>query len=79
MLRGLSLSSVDDWLREVSSPEEVEHAMGLATTFYPMHRVEKVILDEPCGPARSISGRFNDLTGLDLKEHVLESIEPSSS
>ena len=71
VLRGLSIGSVDDWLRELS-PEWAEESAGygLATTFYPMHRVEKMSLDEPSYGAAAIHERFEQRTGFSFKEFI---------
>jgi hypothetical protein len=78
LVRGISVGSVDDWLRhagrEVAS-EEGESSGGhlaLSQTFYPMHRVEKIALDEPSHGIPSVRERFLDRVGLDLIDFVLE-------
>ncbi len=65
-LRGLELSAFDDWLNQVGSEESV----GLATTFYPLHRVERVSLDEPVGNIPSLADTFSTKTGLTLLEYL---------
>ena len=71
VLRGLTLASVDDWMRELHVADDgVWSHVGLATTFYPMHRVEKVVLDEPAGEAPAISGRFEARTGMTFASFV---------
>ena len=44
-IRGVDLSSFDEWLNQLSRQSPV----GLATIFFPLHRIEKVELDEPVG------------------------------
>ena len=51
-IRGIDLSSFEDWVSEVRSGTD-EMTMGLAMLFYPTHRIEKIILDETVGAARS--------------------------
>ncbi|MCZ6904441.1 MAG: hypothetical protein O7F56_02110, partial [Acidobacteria bacterium] len=46
-VRGVGLPSFDDFLRQVRAKEET--TVGLSTTFYPMHRIERIVLDEPSG------------------------------
>lgn len=76
VLRGLSVGSVDDWLRELS-PEwaEASAGYGLATTFYPMHRVEKMTLDEAAYGAVPIHQRFVERTGIDFIEFIRRETE----
>lgn len=71
VVRGLLVSSVDDWLRELT-PEwaEISAGYGLATTFFPMHRVERISLDEPSYGAPPIHERFRQRTGLAFPEFL---------
>jgi hypothetical protein len=71
IVRGMTLSSVDDWLRQLTVAEhEITSHFGLATTFYPMHRIEKVVLDEADSGAPAISERFHVRTGMTFDEFV---------
>lgn len=65
VMRGMALASVDDWLRSFDEGEDegASHGLGLSTTFYPMHRVEKVALDESVAGTVPIHVRFEDRTG----------------
>jgi hypothetical protein len=67
-LRGIDIGSFDDFLRQVLDPEEV--AVGLATVFYPMHRVERVALDEPSGAIPSLAERFQRKVGVSIQEYL---------
>jgi len=44
--------------------------VGMTQVFYPMHRVERVALDESCGSIPSLSERFHSLVGLSLQEYL---------
>ena len=44
-IHGLDLNAFDEWLKQWGSEEE----SGLTTVFYPLHRVERMELDEPVG------------------------------
>jgi len=76
LLRGISLSSVEDWLRQVPRPDDEAQAswagsdMGLSKTFCPMHRVEKVLFDEPHHGMPAIHERFEERSGRALEEFV---------
>lgn len=65
-LRGLELSAFDDWLNQVAA----EEPLGLATTFYPLHRVERIALDEPVGDIPSLANTFSQKIGLTLLQYL---------
>jgi hypothetical protein len=67
-VRGIDLSSFDDFLRQLLDHEEA--AVGLATVFYPMHRVERIAQDEPCGSIPSLADRFRARLGLTVQEYL---------
>lgn len=70
-ISGITLGSVDDWLREMSQgPRGEEASFGLTTRFYPMHRVEKIVLDEPGPGVPSIQDRYRHRTGQSFAEHL---------
>lgn len=61
MVNGINLSSFEDWTRQVAS--EDEPALGLATMFVPMHRVERIFLDAPVGVVESYRAQFERRVG----------------
>ncbi len=67
-LRGIELGSFDDFLRQVLDPEE--GVVGLATVFYPMHRVERIALDEPSGALPSLAQRFQTKVGVSIQDFL---------
>ncbi|RMH15610.1 MAG: hypothetical protein D6696_20310 [Acidobacteria bacterium] len=67
-LRGVNLSSFDDWLRAVASEERP--SMGLVTVFFPMRRVECIFLDERVGAVESYVERFERATGRSLADYL---------
>jgi hypothetical protein len=67
-VRGISLDSFDDFIRQVIQQEET--AVGLNTVFFPMHRVERIIVDEPSGSIPSLSQRFHAKVGLTIQEYL---------
>jgi len=67
-IRGIGLDSFDDFVRQVVSREEI--AVGMTEVFYPMHRVERVAIDEPCGSFPSLSERFHNLVGMSIQEYL---------
>jgi hypothetical protein len=67
-VRGIDLNSFDDFVRQIVSREE--STVGMSQVFYPMHRVERVAIDEPCGSIPSLSERFRSLVGLTIEEYL---------
>ncbi len=67
-LRGLDLATFDDWTRQVARGDEP--AIGLTTTFFPISRVEKLILDETTGSALSFSDQFFQRVGRSVREYL---------
>ncbi len=71
VLRGLDLNSVEDWMRQESGGGE--DLISPSTLFVPMHRVERLYLDERSGVAESIAERFRAMTGRDARDVLEES------
>ena len=71
-VRGLALNSFDDFVRQIVGREEC--TVGMTQVFYPMHRVERVELDESSGSLPSLSERFRNLVGLSVHDYL--GIEP---
>ena len=68
MLDGMDLASFDGWMSEVERGETTP--VGPSSLFFPMSRVEKILLDRASGPVPSLSERFRERTGK-LPEDVL--------
>ena len=71
-VKGIDLNSFEDWTRAVARGEET---MGLSTTFFPMHRVERINLDENIGGIQSFANIFESRVGQDVWSY-LELEEP---
>ncbi|MGE5232988.1 MAG: hypothetical protein ACM3OB_02670 [Acidobacteriota bacterium] len=76
-LRGISVSSFDDWAGQVARGEnDEESGLGLVTMFVPLFRVERMFRDEQVGVvesyrqrfARRVGRRVEDFLGADWKE-----------
>ena len=67
-VRGIDLNSFNDFIRQVLNPEGAQ--VGLATIFYPMHRVERIALDEPKGEIPSLSQTFQEKVGITLIDYL---------
>jgi hypothetical protein len=80
-VRGIELNSFDDWSRGVARGER---EMGLATTFFPLHRVERIHLDESVGTILSLHETFEARVGQDvwsylgMKRGLPRDVEPSA-
>jgi len=67
-VRGMDLGSFDDFVRQILAQEE--STVGLAVAFYPMHRVERVAMDEPSGSIPSMADRFRHKVGVTIQEYL---------
>lgn len=67
-LRGIDLSSFDDFIRQVLHPEG--ERMGLPTLFFPMLRIERIALDEARGSIPSLAETFEQKVGRSLAEYL---------
>ena len=63
-LRGAALESLDDLARQVRAGEPCT----VSTVFFPMHRVERMELDEPAGELASLAESFAAKAGRGLEE-----------
>jgi hypothetical protein len=66
-VKGIDLNSFDDWSRSVARGEDT---MGLSTVFFPMHRVERINLDEKVGNIQSYAEIFESRVGEDPWSHL---------
>ena len=69
-LRGIDLNSFDGFIRQMNEPDG--ERMGFPTVFFPMHRVERISLDEPAGSIPSMNELFARKLGRSLKEFLAE-------
>lgn len=67
-LRGLDLCSFDDWLAEQASEEEAEIKASLS--FYPLGRVERILIDEASQGVPSMDAQCRARTGSSIRELV---------
>ena len=74
LLRSIGIDSVDDWIRSVVAlqGEDGEETLVLTLTFFPMHRVERIMLDERSATVPAMHERFADRVGVQLEDHVAE-------
>ena len=61
VLRGINVSSFDDWMFQASRQEP--RSLGLSTMFVPLFRIERIFLDEQIGEVESYRQRFEQHVG----------------
>ena len=67
-VRGIELDSFDEVLRQIATGEA---GVGvLSTIFYPLHRVERMAMDETVGEIPSLAERFERKVGLTVAEFL---------
>jgi len=69
-MRGIDLNSFDHFIRQMNEPDG--ERVGFPTVFFPMHRVERISLDEPSGSIPSMNELFARKLGRSLKEFLAE-------
>ncbi len=67
-VRGFGVEGFEDWLREIV--REATPTFSPATVFFPLHRVERVSLDENIGEAVSLVERFRRAVGEDPRAYL---------
>jgi len=67
-LRGISLSSFDDWMAQAVRGKD--QTLGLCAMFVPLFRVERVFLDEPVGEVESYQQRFARRVGVPVERYL---------
>jgi hypothetical protein len=69
VIRGLDLSSVEDWLQQ--EKQQAEPLIVPSTQLIPMHRVERVYLDESTPVITSYGDRYAAECGADACEALI--------
>jgi hypothetical protein len=72
-LRGINLSSFDDWMAQAARKED--QTLGLSTMFVPLFRVERMYLDESVGEVESYRQRFARRVGVPVEKYLRTSGE----
>ncbi len=67
VMEGIDLNSFDDWVRQVAEGGE---GLSLSTVFFPLLRVEKLLLDADSGAVPSLSQQFERRVGRTLREFM---------
>jgi hypothetical protein len=67
-VRGIDLSSFDDFVSQILHPEG--DRIGLPTLFFPMLRIERIALDEARGSIPSMAEMFEKKVGRSLANYL---------
>jgi hypothetical protein len=67
-VRGIDLNAFEDWMAHVTQREEA--GVQPNTVFFPIHRIEKIILDEGIGAIPSLSDTFLTKVGAAVEDHL---------
>jgi len=67
-LRGLELGGFEDWVIDVRNQERT--GIRPSTVFFPLHRIEKMLLDENLGEIPSIANLFLERVGVSIDEFL---------
>jgi methylmalonyl-CoA/ethylmalonyl-CoA epimerase len=65
-VEGIDLASFEDWAAQVERRDA--SAVGPSVLFFPMHRVERLLLDRPSGDLPSLADRFLARTGRSVRD-----------
>jgi hypothetical protein len=69
-VRGIDLSSFDDFVSQVLHPDG--DRMGLPTLFFPMLRIERIALDEARGSIPSLAEMFEKKAGVSIADYLAQ-------
>ena len=67
-VRGIDLNALEDWIANVRDQDEL--GVRPATVFFPLHRVDKMILDEGSQGIPSLAEMFLMRTGSPMTRHL---------
>ncbi len=65
VVRGIDVNSFEDWTRQIARGDAPD--LGLATSFFPLFRVERLYLDERVGAVESYRERFEERVGCSVE------------
>jgi hypothetical protein len=76
-VRGMDLGSVEDWIRQESADGVA--SISPSSFFLPMHRVQRIDLDESSAVIAGFGDRYRTQCGRDVREALMPSLgdEPS--
>ena len=71
-VRGLAVDGFEEWLREIA--REGSSTFSPSTVFFPLHRVERISMDETLGEAVSLADRFRRQIGKDPRAFLADEL-----
>jgi len=69
-IRGIDLNSFDHFVSQINQLDA--ERVGLPTVFFPMTRVERILLDEPSGSIPSMAEIFERKIGRTLTDYLAQ-------
>ena len=69
-VRGVDLNSFDHFIRQINEPDG--ERIGMPTIFFPMNRLERIVLDEPSGSIPSMNELFARKIGRSLIDYLAQ-------
>src|SRR5262245_47464040 len=66
--RGIDINAFEDWMDHITHREET--GVQPTTVFFPIHRIEKIIMDEGIGAIPSLSDTFLTKVGSAGEDHL---------
>jgi hypothetical protein len=76
VLRGLNVESFEDWVRDLVRADA--EGVGLVTMFVPMHRLERIFLDERVGGVESYRATLERRVGVGAEALFEDSSGPQN-
>jgi hypothetical protein len=67
-IRGIDINAFEDWMDHITNREE--NGVQPTTVFFPLHRVEKIIMDEGIGAIPSLADTFLTKVGRSMQDHL---------
>ena len=67
-VRGIDINAFEDWMDHITHHEE--SGVQPTTIFFPLHRIEKIILDEGIGVIPSLSDTFLTKVGTTVQDNL---------
>ena len=69
-VRGVDLNSFDHFIRQINEPDG--ERVGIPTIFFPMNRLERIVLDESSGAIPSMNELFARKIGRTLSDYLAQ-------
>jgi len=67
-VRAVELNSFEDFLSQIT--ESAAGTVPFPTSFFPMHRVERIALDERIGEIPALAERFHQRLGITIEKYL---------